>query len=314
MLRSPRPIPRRYSRRVTKYTKAVVRKYHRPRRRYNWERLRRGMQRWQEKMRWAGERSLQSFWWIVGVILLGIVLITLFSPLLTVREIRVARRDPRIDVELVEQALRPLFGKRMLFVREQDVLPLLSAELPAVKRSAVPDLQTIALGKEYPSTLVLELEPERIVASLRILQPGQTEPAVQTGSNVLEFLTERGLLAQYLPSEAQVPSDLPEIEIVDWGARPLPWRVIFEPEVLQEMRKAEVILLEQFGQAVTRRAFYLRAQEYHFVLDDDLTIWLDRRSPVEEQLARYQLFIQVTPRGAAKQYVDLRLNDRIVYR
>lgn len=292
----------------------MARKYHRPRRRYLWERMRRQAQRWTERMQWTAQKAVASFWWLLGGAFLGIVLITLFSPLLTVREMRVARRDPRIDVELVEQALRPLFGMRMLFVRKQDVEPLLKEDLPEVKRAAVPDLHDLSIGKQYPSTLVLELTPSRLIAQARILQPDMQPMSEGSGSSLLEFITEDGLLTEYLPSEVPDAAALTPIDIVDWGARPQPWSHLLEPAVLDEMRTVESLLHDQFGQGVQRRVLYLRAQEYHFLLSDGLSLWLDRRSPVAEQLARYKLFLQVTPRGAAKHYVDLRLHDRIVYR
>ncbi len=314
MLRSPRPIPRRYGRNVTPYTRTLVRKYHRPRRSYNRERMWRSLQQFQDRMGKAWQRLLSSFWWLLGGVVIGIILITLFSPLLTVREITVARRDPRVDVELVEQSLRSLFGKRMIFIRDQDILPLLSTELPGEKRSAIPDLASMVIHKEYPSTLTLELTPAPVVARLRITNPDDKEAKAQSGATLRDFLTGSGLLVSYLPSEIPDSGGLPEIELVDWGARPASWTEVMEPELLQEMRKAELLINQQFAQTVTRRVLYLRAQEYHFVLQDKTTLWLDRRSPVDEQLSRYRLFLQAVPRGGARDYVDLRLHDRIIYK
>lgn len=314
MLRSPRPIPRRYVRRVTRGSRRIAQKYHRPRRRYSWERFRRHSQRWSQRLQWTAQKAVASFWWLLGGALLGIVLITLFSPLLTVRSMRVARRDPRIDVELVEQALRPLFGMRMLFVRQQDIEPLLKEDLPEVKRAAVPDMKSLAVGKEYPSTLILEITPATLIAQARVLQPDMQPLPAGSGTTLLEVITEDGMLAAYLPSEVPDAAALMPVDIVDWGARPQPWTHLADPEVFNEIRRVETLLRDQFGQGVQRRVLYLRAQEYHFLLDDGLSLWLDRRSPVDEQLARYKLFLQVTPRGVAKQYVDLRLHDRIVYR
>lgn len=313
MLRSPRPIPRRYVRPVSRQTRALARKYHRPRRRYSWERLRRGTQRFSARLGAAWSKVLQSFWWLLGGALLGIVLITVFSPLFTVREIRISRRDQRVDVELVERALRPLFGKRMVFVGAQDVEPLLRADLPDAGRAAVPDVREVALQKTYPSTLVLTLQTAPLVAEIHVLAPDEAERSA-SGSALPLFLTDTGLLVAYPASQVPDTEHLLSIDVVDWGARPQPWSTTFDPEVLREIRTAETLLADQFGQGITRRVLYMRAQEFHLVLDDGLTLWLDRRSPVAEQLARYKLFLQVTPRGAAKRYVDLRLHDRIVYR
>lgn len=313
MLRAARPIPRRYRRTVTPYTRALVRKFHRPRRRYGRERMRRSLQRWRERSAVLWRRFAASFWWVMGGVCLGVLLITLFSPLFSVRQISVSRRDPRIDVELVERALRPLFQKRLPFIRSQEVEPLLTAPLPDARRAAVPDLASVEMRKEYPSTIALTIVPQRLIANVRVVEPGG-EAVAATGGTLQQFLTEKGLLVEYAPSQLSAAVDVPEIDIVDWGARPAPWVTVFDPEVLQEIRKAESLLLEQFGQGVTRRVLYMRAQEFHLLLDDNLTLWLDRRADVEEQLARYKLFLQVTPKSAARVYVDLRLRDRIIYK
>lgn len=268
----------------------------------------------QESAQNIGQRLAASFWWVVGAMVVGVFIVTLFSPLLTVQQIKVARRDPRVDVELVEHALKPLFGKRMIFVSQQEVAALLNAELPEVKRAAMPDLLSMSISKQYPSTLSIELVPDRIVAKLNILQPNQQTAVTATGSQLRDFVTEQGMLVSYLPSEITDAASLPAIDIIDWGAHPQPWTKILSPEFLQDLKKSEALLNGQFGRKVQRRVVYLRAQEYHFLLDDKKTLWLDRKSTVEEQLARYRLFLQVDTHPVANQYIDLRLRDRIIYR
>lgn len=320
VLRSPRHIPKRFGRSVTPYTRSLVSKYHRPRRKYGRERFKRGFSQFQNNLGKLWMKFLHSFWWLLGGAFVGVLLITIFSPLFTVREITVTRKDPRIDVELVEQALRPLFGQRMLFVRQQDVLPLLTGELPGEKRAAVPDLTSVTIEKQYPSTLTVAITPVPLVARVRILDPNGKDATAGTGATagsgaaLRDFLTGSGLLVQYLPSETPDSGSLPLIDVVDWGARPAAWTQMIEPDFLSDMRKAELMINQQFAETVTRRVLYLRAQEYHFLLQDKITLWLDRRSPIEEQLARYKLFLQAVPKGAVKSYVDLRLHDRIIYR
>jgi len=37
-------------------------------------------------------------------------------------------------------------------------------------------------------------------------------------------------------------------------------------------------------------------------------------SPLEDQLERYRLFLQAVGKDVAKEYVDLRLRERVVYK
>jgi hypothetical protein len=58
---------------------------------------------------------------------------------------------------------------------------------------------------------------------------------------------------------------------------------------------------------------YLRSREFH-LQTAKYSLWFDMRSPLAQQIDRYRLFLQSAGAGAAKVYVDLRLQDRIVYR
>ena len=79
------------------------------------------------------------------------------------------------------------------------------------------------------------------------------------------------------------------------------------------MHNAEQALDEQFGQKVRSRSVYLRAQEFH-LLTQQYSLWFDLKSPLEAQLLRYRLFLQTVGKDTAKEYIDLRLTDRVVYK
>lgn len=285
-------------------TRRFVQRRHARRRRYLWERVKRITHRLQKHV--VNLRDLFRRFFLglsVGICLLVVGLV-LFSPIFQVREIRVLRTDPRIDVEQVQRALGPIFRQRLFSLSSQDVSSYLE--------KAIPDLTDVSLQKRYPSSIILRLTLDPVVARLSIQDPAPP----QAGSGAVapmtaDFLTSRGMYVTYLPS--QVKGSPPVLRIVDWGARPTPWTRLIAPAFLLSVREAEQELQGEFGQEITERTVYLRAQEFH-LKTKTIALWFDRRSPLDEQFRRYRIFLRAIGVQAAKEYVDLRLKDRIVYR
>lgn len=255
---------------------------------------------------------IRRFFVLFGVGLLLLLLgLLLFSPIFAVRQISVVRTDPRIDVDRVQQALVTMFHRHLFFLSSQDI--------DAPLKAAMPDLTSVAVQKRYPSTLVVRITLDPIINRLAIEHPeANTPPGQQAGSGALarlpgaeDFLTAQGLYVQYRAS--QVSPLLPLIRIVDWGARPTPWKELLSADFLLLMRQTEQALHEQFGQDVLERIVYLRGQEFHMRMKA-VTLWFDRRSPLDEQMQRYRIFLRTVGLDKAKEYIDLRLADRVVYK
>lgn len=308
VLRSPKRLPARYNRRVQDRTRDLVQRRHGRQRQY-------AKQKWTRLFRKSRERWLKG--WMVAVryspwILLALVFVSagvvIFSPLVEVREIRVVRSDRRVDVEAVQRSLSPLFGEHLLFVTQKNVLPLLE--------ESVPDLRAAVIDKQYPSTLILRLELQPVVALLQIVDPSGTVSPVATGTgeDVLgDYLTADGMYVVYPASLVQSGTGAAVVRIVDWGVRPEPWKHLLDIRILERMAQAEQLLNAQFGETISQRAVYLRSREFHLQTSKH-SLWLDMRSPLVEQLDRYRLFLQSAGVDAATRYVDLRLQDRIIYR
>lgn len=261
---------------------------------------------WQKLFtRWLGLGIVGSF--------IAILALLLFLPIAQVREIRVIRSDVRIDVERIQRALAPVFGRHLVFLPNQEVRELI--------QQAAPDVTDLKINKQYPSRLVITLDLEPITAKLQIEAPDATEeeglsaPDTASGGiaelQTFDYLTVSGRYVAH-PSGG-LPSDLPVITVVDWGVRPQQGELLIEPGLLEEMYTAEQAIVEQFGLTVTGRIMFLRAREFH-LQTPKYSLWFDRGSTLEEQLGRFKLFLETTPITEVTEYIDLRLTDRIVYR
>ena len=251
---------------------------------------------------WDGFRSNIIRWSLGGLIVIGLMVFgfLLFSPVIQVREIQVSRLSPRLDIEEVQESLAPIFGNHLFF--------LSSFEIASLLRESIPDIEEIRVSKTYPSTVHVRIALHPLVSRLHIEEPDSTG-GTATGSTI-DFLTAQGIYIATV--SARDTETLPEYSIVDWGVRPAPGDVLIPPQFLERMNAAELTLLRQFGQEVSRRTVYVRAQEFHLRIGTT-ELWFDVRSPLEQQMERYRTFLQEVGFDDVRDYIDLRITDRVMY-
>ena len=240
-------------------------------------------------------------WLLAVTLLLGVTFLgfLLFSPIVQVREIQVTRESPRLDIEEVQATLTPVFGRHLFFLSSFEVVNLLE--------ESIPDIGDVRVGKTYPSTLNVRIALHPLVARLHIV-----DPEASTGGTgvTLDFLTDQGIYIA--TSSVDATEVLPDITLVDWGVRPEPGQLLIEPSFLERMNAAELTLLRQFGQEIEERIVYLRAQEFHLRVGGK-ELWFDLRTPLKDQIDRYRTFLREVPASEVRQYIDLRVEDRVVY-
>ncbi len=241
-------------------------------------------------------------WTMAALIIIGLLVFgfLLFSPVIQVREIQVSRLSPRLDIEEVQESLMPMFGRHMFF--------LSSFEIASLLQDSIPDIDEITVGKTYPGTMHVRITLHPLVARLNIEEP-DSAGGTGTGTSI-DFLTKQGI---YIATTAARDIEtLPQFSIVDWGVRPDPGTLLIQPKFLERMNASELTLLRQFGQEVSRRTVYLRAQEFHLLIDGK-ELWFDLRNPLEQQMERYRTFLREVGFEEVRDYIDLRIADRVMY-
>ena len=231
----------------------------------------------------------------------------LFSPTLQVQEIRIQRSDRRLDIEEVQRTLSPMFGSHIAFVSVQDIAALLENTLP--------DVAEVVVRKSYPSLLHVAITLDPLVARLEIESPDAEEAQGKEGEEeqlqTYDFLTSGGVYVQYPGLVLEDP--LPVLHIADWGLRPYPGTQIMDPALLTDLDAAEQILAQQFGHDILKRTIHLRSQEYH-IQTTSHALWFDHENGVMNQIRRYRTFLQHADLEKVEQYIDLRIEDKVVYR
>ncbi|MDD5041581.1 MAG: FtsQ-type POTRA domain-containing protein [Candidatus Peribacteraceae bacterium] len=304
-LRPASRLPQRFNRPVSRRTQRLVARRHavplRNRLAVRWRRwvhaTRRGAVNWRTSIiRWSAIT-------LAALILLAVGIVA-FSPIGQVEEIRVSRSDPRLDIEEVQQELAPVFGRSLVTVSGREIRSLLEQRIM--------DIRSVTVTKHYPSQLFVRVDLTPLVARARVLAPGEENLPPQGSGATLTFVTGRGTFAMVPPGYSGGAS-LPLIDLVDWGIRPEPGSPILSQDLLERMQQAVDTLQTQFGQPVKRRVAFIRAQEFHLSVEK-VSLWFDVRSPLEEQLLRYRMFLRSVGLSEVKEYVDLRLADRVIYR
>jgi hypothetical protein len=299
-------LPKKYNRPISAKTRALVLRRHQRRSVGRRERTERRIRRIQ---RWILDCVAALRWWLVSL-LVGLIVVAvlflMFSSLFHVRAIRIQRSERRLDIERVEHALMPVMGRHILSVSSQEILDLLQKEIP--------DIADIALSKRYPSTLAIRTTLEPLIARVAIAPPDGREgsPPQGSGSTLHAYLTDS---RRYVVSPVAESGDeqLPLLIVTDWPAIPTPGTELFPETLLTTMNKAEQTLLSEFGQKVVTRTIFLRAREFHFAMGK-WSVWMDIASPLEGQIARYRVFLKEVGLPGVKEYIDLRVAGRVVYK
>lgn len=310
-LRPSTRLPRRFRRTVSSQIRAFAGQRHRRARARRTERWRRVTRKaFHGVLHWR--KSFQ--WWLLGTVTafaLMLAGLAIFSPIFTVREIRIQRSDVRVDTERIQLALSPLFRRHLLFLTTQEVEELVA--------QTVPDLDQVTISKQFPSLLLIRIRLKPLVARLQIgVETSASMPersdgdlAAASGALLSEYLTANGVYIQH-PSP-ELGETLPLLRVVDWGTRPAPGDRLIPPEFLQRMRAAEEALLAEFGQGTDERTVYLRSREFH-LRTGKITLWFDFASSLQQQLDRYRIFLKSVGLQEAKEYIDLRLAGKVAYR
>ena len=312
-LKAPTRLPASLRRRATPLTRKLARKYtggsERALRRRRERRL-----RFFRRVSRIGSVFLSEFriWLIIGISIFVIMTATilLVAPIFDVRQIRIRRQDPRIDIAETEQALAPLFRQRLVLVTKGQVSAMLSAEFP--------DIERVEVQKNYPSALDISIFLEPVVASVKI-DDLQVSPKTQSGreltssgSSGFSYLTRNGY---FVSSPIKLNPGIPieNLHVTDWGIRPQNRTELISPAFLKTIFSARDMLRSDFGLSAKDITIFLRAKEFH-IRTEKVALWFDLTSPLSVQFQRFRELLKNLPLDQVKEYIDLRIADKIVYK
>ena len=245
----------------------------------------------------------ESYLWLfiaLTVITCVTILALLISPYFNVREITVRRQDARIDPQEVQSLLSPLYREKLVLVTQAEVENLLTTSFP--------DITAVRIEKTYPSSLTVTLMLEPVVAAVRLVADETGTGSTKQGQYA--YLTRNGVF--YRVPIPITTEKLETFDIVDWGQEPQDRMEILSPILLQRALLARDILKRDFGLETVRIRLFIRAREFH-ISTPKLALWFDLRSELPVQFDRFRAFLRTLSLAQAKEYIDLRITDAVVY-
>jgi hypothetical protein len=106
---------------------------------------------------------------------------------------------------------------------------------------------------------------------------------------------------------------LETLEVTDWAIHPQDRSELLSPNFLKTMFLARDTLRRDFGLESQKITIYVRAKEFH-IKTPKVTLWFDLRSELPVQFQRFREFLKALSLDQAKEYIDLRIADKIVYK
>jgi hypothetical protein len=246
----------------------------------------------------------------MSIVVVTVSAVLLFAPFFNVRRINIERRDPRIDPGDIQQTLSPLFNQRLVLITKAQVATMLN--------TVYPDITAVSIGKEYPSTLSVSITLEPVVAEITMEESGTKEIEAQsgavlagTGATQYAYITTQGT---YVTSPIRLTKEkLEKLVITDWGILPQNRTRLLTPDTLRTIFLARDTLRRDFGLQPMKIIVYLRAQEFHIKTPKG-TLWFDERTDLPMQFQRFREFLKEISLDQVKEYIDLRIADKIVYK
>lgn len=309
-LQAPRRLPRLLNRQTSLYSRTVAWARYRTINRRAQQRKERTKRMMRSCARIASLVATEFRTWLligIGMLTATTMLVLVFAPFFDVRQIVIRRQDPRIDLEDIQQSLSPLFKQRLLLVTKSQVHALLAPEYP--------DIDSIDIAKEYPSTLTVSIYVEPVAAQI-VIDDSDVSLLTQTGTTVgsgsYSYITRGGIFVQS-PIRLRGDTPIPTLRLTDWGIRPQNRTRALPSDFVEQIFAARDALRTDFGLTTRDIAVYVRAQEFH-IRTNKVTLWFDLRSPLSVQLERFREFLKTFSLEQAQQYIDLRIADKIIYR
>lgn len=235
----------------------------------------------------------------IGAILILISYWIFFSDFFTTKEI--APVDPSLETQVIfeeiRESLTKSLGSNLLFINE--------SELEDKIISAFPQLETIKVKKDYPSTIVLEFQEYPLTANIINESPNLRKSYVinSIGFAIKEDYENPQLPYIRLISDEPANPETPIIEAINLN-------IIMDTIAYYE---------EKFGMGVSEIIYKPTPREVHLITEKGFAIMLDIQKSTEDQLKKLKkVLVKLDIYTQPLEYIDLRIagnnGDKIIYK
>ena len=223
----------------------------------------------------------------------------LFSDFFTIKEIVISNKNFENETlsGQIKETIQTSIDKNIFFADTD--------ELESKILNSFPELEEIAISKDFPSTLVIEFLEYPLVAN------------IINESNIIKKSYIINSIGYAIKENLEDPN-LPYIKIkTDEPVNPK--EAVIEKTKLSYIIEAKTYFEDKFGMRVISMEYKPVAREIHLLTERNFNIWLDIQTPYEEQFKKLKkAIVKLNIFKENLEYIDLRIagesGDKIIYK
>lgn len=227
---------------------------------------------------------------LIFVCMGGFIVFALFSPYFQIKRIEVIRNDATIDPQEVLQVLQPLYGTNLLFLQYADV------EVPLKKH--FPEFRSVDVHERWPDEVELEIEVSPALMSLLHVDRAN-----------FWTISEDGVILEEAPRD-----NLPLLKLEQYDKEISLREQFTDAQTLQTIMEARTFIAQELKLPVNEVRYLPTAHEVHIISRDNMQIWIDLRSDLNEQLKK--LLFAPKDMGLYEkpiEHIDLRIPNQLFW-
>lgn len=221
----------------------------------------------------------------------GFVAFALLSPYFHIKKITINRETVGVDVEAVQEILKPFYDKNLIFIDAENLKQILFHNFL--------DFRTIEVTEEWPDQLTI---------TIKLSPPAFTLFDMAT----VNFVT---ISADGVILSAESNDQLPVIKIKGLTKPLVPGEKFIDTTSLEKIKKIEAGLLNQINIGIQEIILLPAAQEVHFISSRETALWFDLRVDIDEQLQKLKVGAdRIGLHTKLLQHVDLRIPNQLFWK
>ncbi len=227
----------------------------------------------------------------VTFLMAGFIIFAVFSPYFEIKKININRDTPNLNIESVQEILKPFYGKNLIFLNKEELTQTLLGEF-----------------LEFRSIDITEKWPDAITISIKLSPPVFTLFNIDSAN--FAVVSTDGIILSTTADDS-----LPVLKIKNIKKPFIPGEKIMEKDWLDKIEKIKGLLLGQTKITTKEIVFLPTAQEVHFITSSGIALWFDLRIDIEQQIRKLEL-------GANKiglyskqlEHIDLRIPGQLFWK
>lgn len=241
---------------------------------------------------------------IIVALVLGAIITASFSNFFKVQSIHIQRGDMLIDRNKIEKSLSRFLQQNMLFISSEDIHDSI--------RNDFPDIAEVSVLRKWPNQLQISVKSFPPAANVKVLTVENNATNPESGANEQKSLiNSQGYIIEIEKEDPQFPT----IIMKERQKKAALHEQLIDPETLSVIMHSLKLLQEYFHETAKAIEYFQNGREYHLILQNDTSLWLDFSHSPEEQLLKIKKAIpELNILENPMEYVDLRIKDKLIYK